>query len=50
MTLGYVEEPQIMPVFYKLYGMKPTLNHSSISDLEAIRSEMKRVIRIPSAP
>lgn len=47
MTLGYVEESQILPVFYRLYGIRPTLESTSISDLEAIRSQMRTMIRVP---
>ena len=45
--LGYVQEQEIMPTFYKLFSMRSRLGQISENDLERIQAEMREVIRDP---
>ena len=45
-TNNYVKEEKIMPVFYKLYGMKNKLEQIKKSDLSDIQSKVREMIDI----
>jgi hypothetical protein len=45
-TNEYVDEQEIMPIFYKLYGMRNELYKVKAIDLENIQKEVKEIINI----
>ncbi len=46
-SLGIIEEKEILPVFYELYGLRKELNKEDVSEkLKDIQAQLRKVISL----